>query len=98
ALAAFDGLGAAPFAARARRELRATGQHTTTGGLTPQEASVAALAADGATNLEIAERLSLSRHTVDYHLRKVFRKLELSDRRLLREALRGTDGRTTRTT
>jgi DNA-binding CsgD family transcriptional regulator len=98
ALAAVEALGAAPFAARARRELRATGEHATTGGLTPQEASVAALAAGGATNVEIAERLSLSRHTVDYHLRKVFRKLELSDRRLLGEALRGADERTTHTT
>lgn len=88
ALAMFEELGARPFAARARRELQATGGPTANGGLTPQETSVAELAATGATNVEIATRLSLSRHTVDYHLRKVFRKLDVTDRRRLHAALR----------
>lgn len=94
ALELFEELGARPFAARARRELRASGGQHAGGGLTAQEAAVADLAAAGATNPEIATRLSLSRHTVDYHLRKVFQKLGVSDRRVLGAVLR----RTTHTT
>lgn len=43
--------------------------------LTAVERDVAALVADGLTNRQVAERLFLSAHTVDFHLRKVFQKL-----------------------
>jgi DNA-binding CsgD family transcriptional regulator len=94
--AAYDALasiGAEAFAERARRELVATGETVrrldvaTRDALTPQEAQIARLAADGATNPEIGERLFISPRTVEYHLRKVFGKLAITSRRQLREAL-----------
>jgi DNA-binding CsgD family transcriptional regulator len=85
----FDTMGATAFAERARAELAATGgrarnrQSVAAEELTAQERHVATLAASGATNPEIAEQLFLSAATVDYHLRKVYRKLSVRSRRQL---------------
>ncbi len=85
----FEAIGAGLFARRARSELEATGEHITTPHLlTPQESAIAKIAATGATNAEIAQRLTLSSHTVDYHLRKVYRKLGITTRRAIAGTLR----------
>jgi DNA-binding CsgD family transcriptional regulator len=101
ALEQFQQMGAASFADRAPRELGiigGNGEHQEEfpwrpAGLTPQESAVADLAVDGATNGEIAAALMISRHTVDYHLRKVFRKLGISSRRELAGMRRTTSKR-----
>jgi DNA-binding CsgD family transcriptional regulator len=89
ALAAFGELGAAPWAARAERELRATGGTRMPPGtaLTPQELQIARLAASGLTNKQIAERLFLSPRTVGGHLYQIFPKLGITTRAALRDAL-----------
>jgi DNA-binding CsgD family transcriptional regulator len=89
----FAAMGAQAFAERARRELLATGETVRTRGpdtraqLTSQEAQIAALARDGLSNPEIAARLFISPRTVQYHLRKVFVKLDISSRSQLHRAL-----------
>jgi DNA-binding NarL/FixJ family response regulator len=89
----FDTMGAEAFASRSRGELLATGERArkrnveTLSDLTPQEAHVAHLAAAGGTNAEIAAELFLSPSTVEYHLRKIFRKLAVTSRRQLKGAL-----------
>jgi DNA-binding CsgD family transcriptional regulator len=82
----FDRLGAAPWADRARRELRATGETarkrdlSPLAQLTPQELQVARLVGEGATNKAVAAQLFVSPKTVEYHLRKVFDKLGIASR------------------
>ncbi|MBM2617528.1 AAA family ATPase [Actinoplanes sp. LDG1-06] len=94
ALDMFAGVRAEAFAERTRKELRALGgaalspvRERNETALTPQEAAVARLARDGGTNAEIAAHLFLSANTVDYHLRKVYRKLGVKSRRQLKETL-----------
>ena len=90
---AFNSMGAEAFAARARRELLATGEHVrrrtieTRDELTVQEQQIADLARDGLSNTAIGARLYLSQHTVAYHLRKVFSKLDITSRNQLTQAL-----------
>ena len=82
----FDQMGAEEFAARAAADLSAAGERAqpripaATADLTPQEARVAGLAIEGVTNNQIAAQLFISPRTVEYHLRKVFRKLGVSSR------------------
>ena len=86
ALETFERLGAAPWAERARHELRATGETarkrdtSTVHQLTPQELQIARLARAGDSNREIAAQLFLSPRTVEYHLHKVFTKLGVTAR------------------
>jgi DNA-binding NarL/FixJ family response regulator len=89
----FLAMGAEAFAERASRDLAATGGTVrkrtveTRDQLTPQEAQIARLAAEGRTNSEIGAELFISARTVEWHLRKVFPKLGIASRRELRDAL-----------
>jgi DNA-binding CsgD family transcriptional regulator len=95
----FDAMGAQAFAERARRELLATGERVrprtgdTHSALTFQEAQIARLACDGHTSPEIGAQLFISHRTVEYHLRKVFAKLDIGSRRDLRSAVADTTPR-----
>ncbi|WP_433063067.1 ATP-binding protein [Dactylosporangium sp. CS-033363] len=89
----FDGLGAGPWAEAARAELRAAGEQSRlrvlSAGerLSPQELQIAALAAQGLTNREIAERLFMSHRTVGSHLYRIYPKLGVTRRTQLPAAL-----------
>jgi DNA-binding CsgD family transcriptional regulator len=93
ALEMFNAIGGEAFAERARIELLATGgrarkrRSETSDQLTPQEMRIAWLASDGFSNPEIATQLFISASTVDYHLRKVFRKLGINSRTQLHVGL-----------
>ncbi len=86
AQAMFTAMGAEAFAARAGRELLATGETArkrtdeARDELTAQETQIARLARDGLSNAEIGARLYISPRTVEYHLHKVFTKLGISTR------------------
>jgi DNA-binding CsgD family transcriptional regulator len=88
-----DAFGARAFAERARRELETTGTTVRKAAvqirptLTHQEAQIARLACDGQTNSEIGARLFISSRTVEWHLHKVYSKLDITSRRELRTAL-----------
>ena len=86
ALETFQQLATTPWEARARSELRASGETarkrdpSTRDQLTPQELQISRLVAAGKSNPEVAAQLFLSPRTIDYHLRKVFTKLEIASR------------------
>jgi len=87
----YEELGAAALSARAGAALRAAGGRRGArgprlapgagwAGLTPTERAVAELVAEGLTNREVAKRLYISPHTVNSHLRQIFRKLGVANR------------------
>jgi DNA-binding CsgD family transcriptional regulator len=81
ALTTFDDLGALLWADRARRELaRIGGRAPTSTALTPTEAQIAHLVAEGRTNREVAEKLFVSVHTVEANLKRIYRKLGVRSR------------------
>jgi DNA-binding CsgD family transcriptional regulator len=84
--AEFQQLGAHPWAARAEAELRACG-YSPAGRrddlfdqLTPQELQIVRLVSDGLTNRQVAAQMFLSPRTVEYHLAKVYPKLQVTSR------------------
>ena len=93
----FTRVGADGFAERTRLELLALGEsvgRTTpslSDALTNQELFIARLARDGHTNQEIAAQLFISRRTVEWHLSKIFHKLDIKSRRALRAGLAQID-------
>ena len=96
----FADMGADGFEERAGRELRATGERVRKRTadprtqLTAREAQIARLAGDGLSNPEIAARLFMSPRTVEYHLHKIFTKLDINSRNQLHGVLasQGNEG------
>jgi DNA-binding CsgD family transcriptional regulator len=99
ALALFDQAGAAPAAARLRRELRASGARavprgpiakTRAGpaGLTRRQTEVFALLVKGLSNAQIAQRLSISPKTAEHHVSAVMARLGVTTRREAADAAR----------
>jgi DNA-binding CsgD family transcriptional regulator len=85
ALEVFERLGARPWAALARAELRAAGASprapdSDPDDLTAQEARIARAVASGATNKEVAAELFLSPKTIEFHLSSIYRKLGIRSR------------------
>jgi DNA-binding CsgD family transcriptional regulator len=97
AMELFDGIGAEPWAEQARAELAATGETarrrdvSTVDALTPQELQIGLLLAEGRTTREAAATLFLSPKTVEYHLRHIYRKLDINSREALSEALKAAE-------
>jgi DNA-binding CsgD family transcriptional regulator len=97
----FTSIGMTGFAERAREAIMATGGKAarraadTRDELTAQERQIARLARDGLSNPEIGARLFLSPRTVEWHLRKVFSKLEIHSRHALPDALTGSESELT---
>jgi ATP/maltotriose-dependent transcriptional regulator MalT len=94
---ALTAMGVGAFAERARRELLATGQTVrkrtvaTSTELTAQEGEIVRLVAEGLTNPEVGAALFLSHRTVEWHLRKIFAKLNINSRRQLRVSVRNAE-------
>jgi DNA-binding CsgD family transcriptional regulator len=82
----FESLGATLWVERAGTELRASGQTarrrdpSTRDELTAQELQIVRFVADGLTNRQVAAQLFLSPRTIDFHLRNIFRKLDITSR------------------
>jgi DNA-binding CsgD family transcriptional regulator len=82
----FEAIGAVPWAERARAELRASGrtlrrrEPAAQEQLTPQELQIARLVAEGKTNRDVAATLFVSPKTVEFHLTRIYRKLEIHSR------------------
>jgi DNA-binding CsgD family transcriptional regulator len=91
ALAEFEELGAATWIEKARAELGRIGGRTRTEGLTPAEQRVAALAAEGHTNREVAAALFLGERTVETHLSHVYAKLGVRSRAELARTFRADE-------
>jgi DNA-binding CsgD family transcriptional regulator len=98
ALEGFERIGAEPWAERARAELRASGARlqrrdpTDAERLTPQELQIALLVSEGLTNRDVAARLFLSPKTVEFHLTRIYRKLDLHSRaELIRRIVSGIE-------
>jgi DNA-binding CsgD family transcriptional regulator len=96
ALGIFDELGANLWAQQARAELeRISGRRPGTSRLTTTEERVAALAAQGRANKEIAAALHMSVHAVEAHLTRTYRKLGIRSRAALATRLTASDDETT---
>lgn len=94
---AFERCGARPWAGQAEAELRATGsaaarRPASLSALTPQQLRIARQVAEGATNREVAVRLSVSPRTVDHHLRNTFAALGVRSRVELARVLAAAEG------
>ena len=72
----------------ARRSKSVLASPSTCTDLTARESQIARLAAEGLSNREIGQQLFISHRTVGYHLAKVFSKLGVNNRALIRDSLK----------